>query len=110
YLRFKPGHSQYSTHCLKKIETSDLTRIPILKGYPIPRNDRDEQKEKYYVAMLTLFKPWSSNEKTPVKNDNQSWETAFHLWESSGGFKKHMRIIENMQLLYETKDAKFDYS
>jgi hypothetical protein len=32
-LTFKPGHSQYLTHCLKKLESPV---IPVLMGYRVP--------------------------------------------------------------------------
>ncbi|KAJ7856171.1 hypothetical protein B0H13DRAFT_1458014, partial [Mycena leptocephala] len=52
---FKRGHPQYTTHCLKKLDTPV---IPVLMGYRIPRNDSDNDRTKYAVAILTLFKPW----------------------------------------------------
>ncbi|THU87588.1 hypothetical protein K435DRAFT_867153 [Dendrothele bispora CBS 962.96] len=110
YLRFKPGHPQYSSHCLKKIEESELPQIPVLKGYPIPRSDKDEQMNRYFVAMLVLFKPWSGNELNLLKPHELSWEDAFITWSNTLESKKHQCIMDNMQLLYESKDAKFDYS
>ncbi|THU95183.1 hypothetical protein K435DRAFT_608231, partial [Dendrothele bispora CBS 962.96] len=110
YLRFKPGHPQYSTYCLKKIKDTETSRIPALKGYSIPRSDRGEQEQQYIVAMLALFKPWSTNEQNPLKSSEDSWQDVFDTWKTTNHFQDHKHILENMQLLYETKDAKLDYS
>jgi hypothetical protein len=54
YLRFKPGHPQYTTHCLKKF---DSPVIPVLIEYRVPRNDSESVELKYAVVILSLFKP-----------------------------------------------------
>ncbi|KAJ3884810.1 hypothetical protein GG344DRAFT_60126, partial [Lentinula edodes] len=106
YLRFQSGHPQYITHCFKKMNTGDNPRVPVLKGYPIPRSDKIEHHEKYMIAMLALFKPWSHNEQSPLKTPEETWDTAFNTWKNTDLFKSHIKIINNMQLLYESKDAK----
>ncbi|KAJ3804915.1 hypothetical protein F5876DRAFT_18585, partial [Lentinula aff. lateritia] len=98
------------THCLKKMDTGNSPRVPVLKGYPIPLSDNIEHQDKYCVYMLVLFKPWSDNEQSPLKLKEESWDTAFNTWKNMGLHANHINIMKNMQLLYETKDAKFDYS
>jgi hypothetical protein len=105
YLRFLPGHSQYSSYCLKEV---DKPIIPVLMGYCVPRNDCDADKDKYAVVILTLFKPWSSSKDSPLKETATTWS------ESLAEFlpcltEDQKSVIANLQLLYQTKDAKFDY-
>ncbi|KAJ7911419.1 hypothetical protein B0H13DRAFT_1546796, partial [Mycena leptocephala] len=74
YLKFKPGHPQHTTHCLKKL---DEPVIPVLKGYRVPRNDSENDNLKYAVVILTLFKPWSNTKSSPLKSPDTPWEEAF---------------------------------
>ncbi|CAF1468535.1 unnamed protein product [Adineta ricciae] len=74
--------------------------VPVLYGSQIPRQDRDETRERYSRAILTLFVPWRN--VTDLCNVDQTWEDALesrkelisaHSW----------KIIENIQLLHECK-------
>jgi hypothetical protein len=47
YLNFKPGHPEYTTHCLKKLDTRV---VPVLLGYRVPRNDSESDQLKYAVV------------------------------------------------------------
>ncbi|KAJ7727125.1 hypothetical protein DFH07DRAFT_725617, partial [Mycena maculata] len=100
---FKPGHPQYTTHCLKKLDTPV---IPVLMGYRIPRNDSVNDLTKYAVVILTLFKPWLDTKSSPLKSPDIAWSDALN------DFKPSMspEIMLNMQLLYQTRDAKFDFA
>lgn len=100
YLNFKPGHSQQTTHCLKRLENPV---IPVFMGYRVPRNDSEGDKLKYAVVMLTLFRPWSTVKSSPLKSMDTAWPDALHELE-------HVRVTLNMQLLYQTRDAKFDFA
>jgi hypothetical protein len=106
FLRFKPGHPQYTTHCLKKL---NVTAVPVLMGYRVPRNDLKADEVKYAVAMLTLFKPWSNVRTSPLKPKTVTWKDAFRQWKSAMP-PEHIQVTCNMQLLYQTKDVKFDFS
>ncbi|KAJ7031471.1 hypothetical protein C8F04DRAFT_960199, partial [Mycena alexandri] len=106
YLKFKPGHPQHTTHCLKKL---DEPVVPVLKGYHVPRNDSEKDRLKYIVVILALFKPWSDAKSSPLKTPDTPWEEAFLQLELSMP-PEHVRITLNMQLLYQTRDAKFDFA
>jgi hypothetical protein len=108
FLRFKAGHPQYTSHCLKKL---DIPVIPVLMGYRIPRNDSTDQGDmnKYAVVVLAMFKPWSSSKTSPLKTVDQTWQCALDAY-TNFITPEHAAIIQNMQLLYQTKDAKFDYA
>ncbi|CAF4199129.1 unnamed protein product, partial [Rotaria sordida] len=94
---FQKEHPQATTHVLMKY--SQL-HVPVLYGPQIPRQDRDDTRERYNRALLTLFVPWRN--ATDLCDINQTWEDAFerrknlisaHSW----------KIIENIQLLHECK-------
>ncbi|CAF1564624.1 unnamed protein product, partial [Rotaria sordida] len=52
---FQEEHPQAATHILMKY--SQL-HVPVLYGPQIPRQDRDDTRERYNRALLTLFVPW----------------------------------------------------
>ncbi|CAF1375645.1 unnamed protein product [Rotaria sordida] len=94
---FQKQHPQTTTHLLMKYSEY---HVPILYGPQIPRRDRDDTRERYSRALLTLFVPWRT--VTDLCDVNQTWEEAFkhrqnrisiHSW----------KIIENIQLLHECK-------
>jgi hypothetical protein len=74
--------------------------VPVLYGPQIPRQDRDDTRERYNRALLTLFVPWRN--VTDLCDINQTWENAFESRKdliSAYSWK----IIENIQLLHECK-------
>ncbi|CAF3834255.1 unnamed protein product [Rotaria sp. Silwood1] len=94
---FQKQHPQTTTHLMMKYSQS---HVPILYGPQIPRRDRDDTRERYSRALLTLFVPWRT--VADLCDVNQTWEDAFksrqhlisiHSW----------KIIENIQLLHECK-------
>ena len=94
---FQEVHPQVTTHILMKY--SQL-HVPVLYGPQIPRQDRDDTRERYNRALLTLFVPWRN--VTDLCDMNQTWEDAFE-------YRKNLisahswKIIENIQLLHECK-------
>ncbi|CAF4753405.1 unnamed protein product [Rotaria sp. Silwood1] len=94
---FQKQHPQTTTHLLMKYSER---HVPILYGPQIPQQDRDDTRERYSRAILTLFVPWRT--VIDLFSANQTWEDAFksrqirisiHSW----------KIIENIQLLHECK-------
>ena len=94
---FQKQHPQAATYLMMKYSQS---RVPILYGPQIPRRDRDDTRERYSRALLTLFVPWRT--VADLFSATQTWEDAFksrqnlismHSW----------NIIENIQLLHECK-------
>lgn len=94
---FQEKHPQATTYLMMKYSQP---HVPVLYGPQIPRQDRDDTRERYSRALLTLFVPWRT--VTDLWNINQTWEDAFksrqnlismHSW----------KIIENIQLLHECK-------
>ncbi|EIW60992.1 uncharacterized protein TRAVEDRAFT_76230, partial [Trametes versicolor FP-101664 SS1] len=75
-------------------------------GPVLPRRDSGD-REMYCATMLTFFCPggWRSGEDL-VCNDN-SWSVIF---DSTVFSDDHLRIMNNMNVLYECLDARDDYS
>ena len=94
---FLEQHPQAATHLLMKYSED---HVPILYGPQIPRRDRDDTRERYSRALLTLFVPWRV--VTDVCDINQTWEDAFHSRQNRISIHS-WKIIENIQLLHECK-------
>ncbi|KAJ6505148.1 hypothetical protein C8R45DRAFT_769249, partial [Mycena sanguinolenta] len=82
--------------------------VPVLMGYRVPRNDIDADQLKYAVIILALFQPWSPVKSSPLKSPETSWTDALDKFRESMS-PEHVRVTLNMQLLHQTRDAKFDY-
>jgi len=59
--------------------------------------------------MLTLFKPWTMDASSPLKPLGLSWRGAFD--QSMSNINSQFKLImDNMQAVYECKDAAHDYA
>ena len=65
-------HPQAKTYVLMKYSEP---HVPILCDPQIPRQDRDETRERYCGALLTLFVPWRT--VTDLCAIKQTWDEAF---------------------------------
>ena len=74
--------------------------VPILYGPQIPRRDRDDTRERYSRALLTIFVPWRT--VADLCDINQTWEEAFEARQNRISIHS-WKIIENIQLLHECK-------
>ena len=101
---FQKEHPQATTHVM--MEYSQL-HVPVLYGPQIPRRDRDDTRERYSRAILTLFVPWRT--VLDLCDVNQTWQDAFG-WQQ-GVISIHSRnIIENIQLLHECKKDRDEHA
>ena len=100
---FQKQHPQATTYLMMKYSQP---HVPILYGPQIPRRDREDTRERYSRALLTLFVPWRT--VADLCDINQTWEDAFksrqhlisvHSW----------TVIENIQLLHECKKDRDDH-
>ncbi|CAF2955136.1 unnamed protein product [Rotaria sp. Silwood2] len=100
---FQKQHPQATTYLMMKYSQ---THVPVLYGPQIPRRDRDDTRERYCRAILTLFVPWRT--VTDLCDISQTWEDAFksrqHLI-----LRHSWTIIENIQLLHECKKDRDDH-
>ncbi|CAF3777547.1 unnamed protein product [Rotaria sp. Silwood1] len=94
---FHKQHPQITTHLL--MEYSEY-HVPILYGPQIPRRDRDDTRERYSRALLTLFVPWRT--VTDLCDINQTWDDALKSRQNRISIRS-WKIIENIQLLHECK-------
>ena len=94
---FQAQHPQRKTYVLVKYSEP---HVPILHGPQIPRRDRDETRERYCRALLTLFVPWRT--VTDLCDVNQTWDDAFKSRQEQVSTQS-WEIIENIQLLHECK-------
>ncbi|CAF4798584.1 unnamed protein product, partial [Rotaria sp. Silwood2] len=69
---FQKQHPQTTTHILMRYSER---HVPVLYGPQIPRRDRDDTRERYGRAILTLFVPWRT--VTDLCGVNQTCEDAF---------------------------------
>jgi hypothetical protein len=76
------------------------SHVPILYGPQIPRCDRDDTRERYCRALLTLFVPWRT--VADLCDVEQTWEEAFQARKNLISIRS-WNIIENIQLLHECK-------
>ena len=94
---FQEQHPQAKTHLLMKYSEY---HIPILYGLQIPRQARDDTRERYCRALLTLFVPWRA--VTDLCDVNQTWDDDFKARQNQISVHS-WKIIENIQLLHECK-------
>lgn len=100
---FHHMHPQSSSHILIKRSTPV---VPVLLGPQIPRHDREETRERYCRALLTLFVPWRSVED--LCHYEQTWSEALESRKSMispNGYK----IIENIQMLHECRKERDEH-
>ena len=98
-------HPQFKTHMLRR-RTAWL--VPVLLGKRTPRKDRElDEKRMWARMMLILFVPWRL--PRDLKRDEEDWLDAFkrqkHLIK-----RPHRRIIRNMNVLSECRDARDEQS
>ncbi|CAF5043370.1 unnamed protein product, partial [Rotaria magnacalcarata] len=74
--------------------------VPVLVGPQIPRQEREETRERYSRALLTLFVPWRSVHDLCALN--QTWTEALEIQKPLIS-PASLKIIENIQLLHECK-------
>ncbi|KAJ7774870.1 hypothetical protein B0H16DRAFT_1303591, partial [Mycena metata] len=79
--------------------------VNVLLGDRLPRPDRGAaEKQRWYRAMLILFKPWRI--LSDLKAPGETWEAAFVRTEFGDGARV---IMKNMNIENECKDAKDKY-
>ncbi|CAF4163068.1 unnamed protein product [Rotaria magnacalcarata] len=94
---FQQEHPQYSSHLLIR---RSYRVVPVLLGPSIPRYEREDTKERYASAILTLFYPWRS--VLDICDIHQLWSDALKIRESTFTAMSD-KIITNIQLLHDCK-------
>lgn len=100
---FASSHPQFRSHLQMKWTSC---HIPVLVGPQIPRKDRENTRERYCRAILTLFRPWEK--ATDLCRVDQSWTEA--LKEHETDFDDKVKsIIANIEALHECKSDREGY-
>ena len=94
---FESAHPQSSSHIVIK-HTNPV--VPVLVGPQIPRKEREETRDRYSRALLTLFVPWRSVHDLCALN--QTWAEALEVQKPLIS-PASLKIRENIQLLHECK-------
>lgn len=94
---FMDEHPQAKSHGIMK-RTKPV--VPVLVGSQIPRQDREETRERYSRAIATLFISWRSVKD--LCDMNQKWGDALSARQQNISAQSQ-KIIENIQLLHECK-------
>lgn len=103
-LIFKKTHPQMSTHIL--IERLEEI-IPVLIGPQIPRQNREETRERYCRSILTLFKPWRTF--TDLIFLEETWNEAWTRHTSYIYESDCTSIIDNIELMHECKEHRNEH-
>lgn len=96
------GHLECETHYLQKLGKAGWM-VPVPIGPSLPRPDDPETQERYYRLMMILFKPWRV--ASDLKRGDETWQDAFAEFTHPGP-PVPMRIMRNMQMLQECRDAR----
>ena len=100
---FQSIHPQATSHL--NIKRSKPI-VHVLVGPQIPQRDREDSKERYYRAIMTLFIPWRS--VLDLCDINHTWEQAFTVRQENITFDSQ-KIIENIQLFHECKNNRDEH-
>ncbi|PPQ74557.1 hypothetical protein CVT26_007815 [Gymnopilus dilepis] len=98
---FAAEHPQKDTHRMCK---RSKPVIPVIVGPYLPKRQGSVESELLWCRqILLLFKPW--REANDIKGREETFLTAYQAFEEHTMNPDHKRIIENMCLLSECKDA-----
>ena len=75
-------------------------------GLALPRRDREGTKERHARLMLILLKPWQS--PVDLHGPGLSWSSEYESFLQTCN-ERVRRIIDNMQVLHECRDARDDH-
>ncbi|KZV64111.1 hypothetical protein PENSPDRAFT_547583, partial [Peniophora sp. CONT] len=100
--KFLPGHPQRDSHIVSLLPKT-RSRIPLFVGGLLPRQDQGNL-EDFYIAMLTLYKPWRTG--ADLKSKESSWVDAYdgHIFE-----ERYIDIQKFCNIRYECLDARDDF-
>jgi hypothetical protein len=101
--RFLVDHPKFLTHGVYHMEDKFRSVLTYL-GPVLPRKDKGDI-EFYCRTMLTLFCPWRDGMN--LRTDAQTWKEAFDVYPFS---ERHLRFMQNMNVLYECRDAAHDFA
>ncbi|KAI0753906.1 hypothetical protein BC629DRAFT_1663000 [Irpex lacteus] len=101
--RFLPDHPKYSSHGVRVLAPDDHYVLNFV-GPVLPRKDRGD-REVYCRTMLALFCPWRTG--LELRPPDVSWDATFALFSFA---PRHLRLMKNMNVLYECRDSSHDFA
>lgn len=79
-------------------------------GAGVPQRDREEDAERHAVAMLALFSPRPRDAAAPLGEDAEgAWAPRYRAYLRTAP-SAVLKLIDNMQVMHECRDAKDDWS
>ena len=96
-------HMQNGKKAQRMRSDPSIYYIPVPIGPALPRRDREPLHARYCRLMLILFKPWCV--AGDLRNTDETWVNAFDRF-VGGCDERIRRILNNMQVMHECKDAK----
>lgn len=103
--RFLRGHPQRASHVVRMVPDSDHYVLNFVGG-TLPRIDRGELDD-YHRAMLVFFRPGGWRSGRDLLQNFTNWADAFTACPFSD---ESLRVMKNMNVLYECLDARDDFS
>ncbi|KAI0662235.1 hypothetical protein C8Q70DRAFT_1043392 [Cubamyces menziesii] len=103
--QFQDGHPLHSTHAVVLLP-EHARFILNFTGGNLPRKDRGD-REFYCATMLTLFAPRGWRRGQDLLSNHGDWSRAFDAVQFPD---EYVKVMNNMNVLYECADARDDYS
>ncbi|KZT03008.1 uncharacterized protein LAESUDRAFT_660533, partial [Laetiporus sulphureus 93-53] len=103
--RLLAAHPLHDTHFVTDVDTSNQYVLTFL-GKALPRHDKGD-RETYCQTMLTFFYPRGWRSGIDIKAMSESWDAVFQRTTFAS---HHVQVMANMNVLYECRDARDDFS
>ncbi|KAI0367202.1 hypothetical protein BV20DRAFT_909753, partial [Pilatotrama ljubarskyi] len=103
--RFLRGHPHRDTHGVFVRSPKDGYILNFV-GRGLPRADKGD-RETYCQTMLVFFCPSGWRTGQDLLGRSHTWSESFEL---AAFGEEHLRVMKNMGVLYECRDARDDYS
>ncbi|RDX50980.1 hypothetical protein OH76DRAFT_1310582, partial [Lentinus brumalis] len=103
---FTEGHPQHATHGMFRISACKIPYTLNFVGGALPQPDK-ANPELYYLTMLILFNPSGWRSGHLLNPGHEPWQTVF---ERTTFTANHLRVMKNMTVLNECKDARDDFA
>ncbi|KAI9063186.1 hypothetical protein FKP32DRAFT_1553074, partial [Trametes sanguinea] len=105
YYRFTDSHPLFATHEVRLLPATKQWTLNFSGGV-LPRPDRGSHEE-YCCVMLVLFSPGGWRSGADILAENETWSVAFSRTQFTD---EYIRVMRNMNVLYECHDARDDFA
>ena len=101
--KFQQEHPRFGTH---GVYQNNIKPVLNFVGRQLPHRDKGD-REEYCFTMLVLFAPSGWRTGRDLKQDGETWTSAFNRATFT---EHHVRVMQNMNVLYECLDARDDFA